>query len=112
MTKLLTVLAVVFFAPQVFAKEALKVVPNKDVCMVTNMYFGKMQIPVEVSGKTYYGCCENCKKTLSEDAEARTATDALTNQPVDKATAVIAAKDDNSVLYFANQENLKKYSKK
>ena len=72
-----------------FAK-ALKIVPNKDVCMVTNMHFAKTQIPVEVNGKTYYGCCQNCKKTLAEDASARTAEDPVSHKEVDKATATIA----------------------
>lgn len=91
------------------AKAALKIVPNKDVCMVTNVHFNRTQIPVEVGGKTYYGCCENCKKTLAEDASARTAEDPVSKKPVDKASAVIAVRDDGSVLYFESKENVKKY---
>lgn len=91
------------------AKENLKVVPHKRVCMVTNMEFPRDQIPVTHAGKTYYGCCENCKKTLSEDASARTAVDPVTKKPVDKASAVIAAREDGSVIYFENQASFKKY---
>ena len=58
-----------------FASETWKVVPNKEVCMVTNMHFGKVQIPVEKAGKTYYGCCENCKATIQNDAKSRVAID-------------------------------------
>lgn len=87
----------------------LKIVPHKEVCMVNDTHFSKAQIPVEVNGKTYYGCCQMCKKTLSEDAATRTATDPVTKKNVDKATAVIAAREDGSVLYFENNENLKKF---
>ena len=92
------------------AKPALKRVESKLVCMVNNQYFGKDQIPVEVNGKTYYGCCEMCKERLAKDAAARTATDPLTGKPVDKATAVIAAMPDGKVLYFESQETYEKYS--
>lgn len=93
-------------------KDQLKIVPNHEVCMVTNAHFGRMQIPVEHSGKTYYGCCENCKTTLAVDQTSRTGKDALTGESVDKAKAVIAAKPDGSVLYFANLNNFKKYQSK
>ena len=93
------------------AAENLKVVENEKVCMVTDMHFGKKQIPVTVSEKTYYGCCQNCKATLTNDAKARTATDPVSGKPVDKAKAVIAALADNSVLYFENKKNFEEYSK-
>jgi len=93
------------------AKETLKVVPNQKVCMVTNMVFPRDQIPVAHGGKTYYGCCENCKKTLADDASSRVAVDPVTKKSVDKATAVIGARDDGSVVYFENQASFQKYQK-
>ncbi|MNK06285.1 hypothetical protein D3C87_241790 [compost metagenome] len=93
------------------AKEVLTVVPNQKVCMVTNMVFPRDQIPVAHAGKTYYGCCENCKQTLAQDASARTAIDPITKKSVDKATAVIAAREDGSVIYFENQASFKKFEK-
>ncbi|MGE4130928.1 MAG: TRASH domain-containing protein [Bdellovibrionales bacterium] len=98
-----------FMLSPTFAHAELKIVPNKNVCMVTDMDFGKPQIPVEVSGKTYYGCCQNCKKTLAEDGSARVAQDPISKKSVDKAKAVIAAQDDGSVLYFENENNFKKF---
>lgn len=98
-----------FIGSKALAKEALTIVPTKRVCMVTNMVFPKDQIPVTHAGKTYYGCCENCKNTLSTDASARTAIDPMTNKKIDKATAVIAAKEDGSVVYFENQASFQKY---
>lgn len=88
-----------------------KIVPNQEVCMVTEAHFARPQIPVPVNGKTYYGCCENCKKTLGESAEARTAKDALTGKSIDKATATIAANTAGHVLYFANKKNFEKFVK-
>lgn len=79
------------------------------VCMVNNQFMGKPQIPVEVGGKTYYGCCEMCKGRLQSDAAARTATDPVTGEAVDKATAVIAQDAEGAVLYFANADHLARY---
>ena len=35
------------------------------VCMVNDRYMGVEQIPVQVEGRTYYGCCEMCKTRLA-----------------------------------------------
>lgn len=88
-----------------------KIVPNENVCMVTEMHFNKPQIPVKVGSKTYYGCCDNCKQTLTTDAKARTAVDPVTKKSVDKATATIAANSDGNVMYFENKKNFEKYMK-
>lgn len=108
-TLLLSALA---FAGSDGAKPTLKRVETKKVCMVNNAVFEKDQIPVQVSGKTYYGCCEMCKERLAKDAAARTATDPVTGKTVDKATAVIAAKADGTVLYFESEKTLEQYEKK
>jgi YHS domain-containing protein len=94
------------------AKPVLKRVETKKVCMVNNQLFDKDQIPIEVQGKTYYGCCEMCKERLAKDAAARTAVDPLTGKKVDKATAVIAAQPDGKVLYFESEKTLAEYQKK
>jgi YHS domain-containing protein len=90
----------------------LKRVETKKVCMVNNQVFEKDQIPVQVAGKTYYGCCEMCKERLAKDAEARTGVDPVTGKKVDKATAVIVAQTDGSVLYFESEKTLEQYQKK
>ena len=105
-------LALAFGVAQAGEKQALKRVETKKVCMVNNQVFEKDQIPVNVEGKTYYGCCEMCKERLAKDAAARTAIDPVTGKPVDKATAVIAAMPDGRVLYFESQETYEQYSKK
>lgn len=90
-------------------KPALKQVETKKVCMINNQVFEKDQIPVQVEGKTYYGCCEMCKERLAKDAAARQAVDPVTGKTVDKAKAVIAALPDGKVLYFESVETLAKY---
>jgi len=86
-----------------------KIVPNEMVCMVTERHFGFPQIPVKVEGKTYYGCCDNCKQTLTNGQQARTAVDPLSKKPIDKSIAIIAANNNGNVLYFENKKNFEKY---
>ncbi len=95
-------------SPQQSSQQWQKV-ENKKVCMVTDMLFPRDQIPIEVSGKTYYGCCENCKDRLGKDEAVRFALDPTNGKKVDKATATIAAGPDGSVVYFENDANMKKY---
>lgn len=97
------------FAQSSHHDTSWKIVPTETVCMVTEAHFSKPQIPVVVSGKTYYGCCEGCKKTLTEDKTAREAVDPVTKKTVDKATATIAANSSGKVLYFENKKNFEKY---
>jgi len=75
------------------------------VCMVNNKMFSVVQIPVEVEGKTYYGCCQMCEARLKQDAAIRKAVDPVSGAEVDKADAVIGAKRDGSVYYFETEEN-------
>lgn len=96
-------------APAEAPQAALQVVANAEVCMVNDTFFARQQIPVEVEGRTYYGCCAACKQRLAEDAAIRSAVDPVTGEAVDKATATIAARPDGSVLYFASEENLARY---
>lgn len=91
------------------AAPALVQVETKYVCMINDQRFGKAQIPVEVEGRTYYGCCEMCKERLRGDESSRTAVDPVSGKKVDKATAVIGATPDGTVFYFETVENLKRF---
>jgi YHS domain-containing protein len=95
------------------AKPAGKLtrVETKMVCMINEHAMGKEQIPIEIEGRTYYGCCDMCKKALAADATKRVATDPVSGKQVDKATAVIAAQEDGRVFYFENEASLAKYNK-
>lgn len=100
-----------FAADDVKPSGKLTKVETKTVCMINEHAMGKDQIPVEIEGKTYYGCCEMCKKALAADAAKRSAVDPVTGKKVDKATAVIAAQEDGRVFYFESDETLAKYNK-
>jgi len=95
----LMILALLLVAGRAGA-EQIERVDAKRVCMVNNSVFPKDQIPVQVDGKTYFGCCEMCKGRLATDASARTAKDPITGKTVDKATAVIGATPAGEVYYF------------
>ncbi len=89
-------------------------VESSYVCYVNNKYMGKEQIPVEVNGKTYYGCCQGCVGNLKKNRAVRYAKDPLTGKEVDKATAYIVIKEigKTDVLYFENKANYEKFKKK
>ena len=91
--------------------EPLQRVEPVRVCMVNNTVFPRDQIPVEVDGKTYFGCCEMCKGRLAKDAAIRMAVDPVSGKEVDKATAVIGAGPDGKVQYFESEETFAKYGK-
>lgn len=95
----LLLLALLLVAGQA-AAEPIERVDAKRVCMVNNTFFPKDQIPVQVDGKTYFGCCEMCKGRLASDPSARSATDPVSGKTVDKATAIIGATPDGTVYYF------------
>lgn len=79
------------------------------VCMVNDQFMGSPQIPVEVEGKTYYGCCEMCQARLNKDPKVRFGRDPVTQRDVDKASAVIAKNAAGKVLYFESEESLRAY---
>jgi YHS domain-containing protein len=115
MKALSLVLALCLVAATVVAAPSqglTKVTKRSLVCMVNDTYMGKEQIPVEVSGKTYYGCCAMCKERLAQVAEVRSAVDPVSGKTVDKATAIIGKAEDGAVLYFENAANLDAYNKK
>lgn len=91
------------------SSSSLTEVEGVKVCMVTDQLFVKDQIPVELEGKTYYGCCEMCKGKLKNNPDSRVAIDPVSGNQVDKAQAVIGAAPDGSVYYFESEENLTKF---
>jgi YHS domain-containing protein len=90
-------------------KKALTRVWSAQVCMVNNLYMGSPQIPVKVDGKTYYGCCSNCRQTLLTKPESRMAIDPVSGLTVDKARAFIGKGFGSKVFYFSSLANLRAY---
>jgi hypothetical protein len=83
-------------------------VPNELVCMVNNAYMGKLQIPVPVNGKTYYGCCEMCVGKLNQEESARIGTDSFSGKQVDKSEAyIVLYSKDGRVNYFESESTYK-----
>lgn len=88
------------------------IVPSNQVCMVNDAFMGKKQLEVQYNGKTYYGCCEMCKKRIPNEASVRSAIDPVSKKEVDKATAIIAITGDNDeVSYFENKTTYSDYFK-
>jgi YHS domain-containing protein len=103
-------LAVLLIASATTAQaEPLTKVDAKRVCMVNDTVFPRDQIPVEVEGRTYFGCCEMCKGRLASDTAVRQSVDPVSGKTVDKATAVIGAREDGKVQYFENDRTFTEY---
>ena len=85
-------------------------VEAKKVCMINDQYLERDQIPIEVDGKTYYGCCPMCKARLKNDPSTRYAVDPVSGKKVDKALAVIGVTPDGTAYYFENEGNLERFS--
>ncbi len=90
-------------------QSSLKIVEPQFVCMVNNKLFNDEQIPVNVEGKTYYGCCEMCKGKLENNIQSRVSIDPVSGVKVDKATSVIGVTASGKVYYFENKSNLQKF---
>ena len=94
------------------AAASLTLVTDRSlVCMVNNQFMGRPQIPIEVDGRTYYGCCEMCKGRLGSDPSSRVSTDPVSGGTVDKATAVIGRSGDGRTLYFESEQNFAAYAR-
>ena len=109
---LAAMLAALICAGKVALADPLAHVEAKRVCMVNDTVFPKDQIPVQVDGKTYFGCCEMCKGRLTSDEGIRYAKDPVSGKTVDKATAVIGATPDGKVLYFESEKTFKAFGQK
>ena len=65
--------------------ENYEIVPNEKVCMVNDRFMGVPQIPIDVKGTTYYGCCENCVEKLQKNLDnVRFGTNPINDTKVDK----------------------------
>jgi YHS domain-containing protein len=87
----------------------VRVEPVK-VCMVNDRDMQVDQIPVDVEGRTYYGCCPMCKDKLNSDKSVRTAKDPVSGRTVDKSKAVIGRLADGRVLYFESEKTFARFA--
>lgn len=86
-----------------------RVADVSQVCMVNDQVMERPQIPIEVEGRIYYGCCPMCKDKLANQPAIRTAQDPVTGEQVDKAKAIIVQDARGKVLYFASEDALFRY---
>ncbi|MGZ0014678.1 hypothetical protein [Yeosuana sp. AK3] len=98
----------------VASQVTYEIVPNEKVCMVNDRFMGVKQIPIDVDGTTYFGCCEGCVEKLQKNIDdVRFGSNPLNDKKVDKASAVIVQdKDSGSVFYFASKEDAQTYINK
>jgi len=91
-----------------------EIVPKEKVCMVNDRFMGVQQIPIDVNGTTYYGCCEGCVEKLQKNIDdVRFGNNPLNKTKVDKASAVIVQdKSNGSVFYFASKEDAQDFISK
>jgi len=99
---------------EISSNKRFEIVPNEKVCMVNDKFMGSKQIPIAVEGIIYYGCCQMCVKKLQENIQGvRYSMDPLTNEKVDKATAVIVRNlQDETVSYFGSKTSADKFMNK
>lgn len=115
-TKLLwmTTLTALLILPWLYGQTMnMPQVENKLVCMSNNRYMGTDQIPTEVGGKTYYGCCQGCAGALKNNAALRRARDPYSGEEVDKAQAYIVVKSNETkeVYYFKSRDTFNQFQK-
>ena len=89
---------------QLSQNQKFEIVPNDKVCMVNDRFMGIKQIPIEVDGITYYGCCQDCVKKIQENlGGVRYSKDPVSGEKVDKANAIIVQnREDGTVYYFGS----------
>src|SRR3546814_9013782 len=83
------------FIPGMFSSKDISAIPEENqvldhslICMVSSSFRGKQQLPVIINGKTYYAYCQTCVWKLNHVSELRYATDPLTGEKIDKASAI------------------------
>ena len=89
--------------------DSLKRVDAKYTCFVTKHLFAKVQHPVAIEGKTYYGCCQMCNTKLKNDPALRYDTDPVSGNKVNKADAIIGVDDQGRIYFFENEQDFKKF---
>lgn len=86
-----------------------RVTDPSQVCMVNDQFMGKPQIAIAVEGRTYYGCCPMCKERLANQPSSRIGRDPVTGKDIDKAVALMVKDASGKILYFENEDSLRRY---
>lgn len=84
------------------------VVPDSLVCMSDNSIKSKTTGSISFEGKTYMGCCSECRlKLFNNENNVQFAVDPFSGKKVNKSDAIVYADPVNigKVLYFESDEN-------
>jgi YHS domain-containing protein len=91
-----------------------KPVPDSVVCMVSGIVKDKAIKPIEINGKTYWGCCGNCLTQLKNNIKnVLFAKDPVSGAMISKSGALKRLNPENKkyVLYFETDKNYELYVK-
>ena len=88
----------------------LSLVQAEYVCMPQDAIYHRKMIPVEVKGKTYYGCCQGCVEQIKKEPDKSCfAIDPITGEKIDKSEAIILNLWGKA-RYFASKKNARQYA--
>ena len=105
MNKILTTILALTCASLVLANTlwAQNISDRKYVCMMQDSLQVKPGTPIEIEGRTYYGCCSMCAGKMKADPVKYTkAKDPVSGILVDKSSALIFGHDGNA-YYFDSE---------
>lgn len=112
MNKILTTILALTCTSIVLANTlwAQNISDRKYVCMMQDSLQVKPGTPIEIDGKTYYGCCSMCAgKMKAEPAKYTKAKDPVSGLFVDKSSAFIFG-HEGTAYYFDSEETRKQFA--
>ena len=91
------------------SEAGLEKIDPSHTCMGSNQVQEKPQAYAEVGGKRYYGCTDMCILNLKQNPGFRYGLDPVSGKRVDKATALVAARQNGELLYFESEKTFRAY---
>ena len=91
--------------------NAQNIEDRRYVCMMQDSLQVKPGTPIEIDGKTYFGCCSMCAgKMKGEPKKYTMAKDPITGTLVDKSTAFIFG-HEGQAYYFESEKSRAQFGK-
>ncbi|MBL4561362.1 MAG: hypothetical protein JKX79_10305 [Labilibaculum sp.] len=121
---IIVITAIALYSPELNSKSIPEVInyssfegeiiPDRIICMVRGDIKSKGSLPIQIGGKTYYGCCEKCLTKLELNIDnIQNAVDPVSGQMFSKADAIVRQdpQDHSRVLFFKSDETYDQYLK-
>jgi YHS domain-containing protein len=121
---IMVIAAIALYGPQLNSKSIPEVInyssfegeiiPDSIICMVRGDIKSKGSLPIQIEGRTYYGCCEKCLTKLEQNIDnIQYAVDPVSGQTFSKADAIVRQdpQDHKRVLFFKSDETYDQYMK-